>query len=100
MGTDYGWSGQEKAHEDLKHDWVVLRQNIQDYIKGINFGYKKKLKEIGVDFIDAKATFKDKHTVSFNYGSGADQKHELKGKSFVIATGVRPRQYESFPELK
>ncbi len=42
-----------------------MRQNIQDYIKGINFGYKKKLKEIGVDFIDAKATFKDQHTVNF-----------------------------------
>ena len=67
------------------------------YIKGINFGYKKKLKEIGVDFIDAKAQFKDPNTVQFQYASGD---HQLKAKAFVIATGVRPRHYESLPELK
>jgi len=100
MGEDYGWGKytSDTGHS-LENNWEVLRQNIQDYIKGINFGYKKKLKEIGVDFIDAKALFKDPHTVQFQYGSDK-QGHELKAKAFVIATGVRPRQYESLPELK
>ena len=97
MGADYGWG--EQVNGELKNDWGVLRQNIQDYIKGINFGYKKKLKEIGVDFIDAKASFKDANTVHFEYGTDR-QGHELRAKSFVIATGVRPRHYEAFPELK
>jgi thioredoxin reductase (NADPH) len=96
MAEDYGWGHKS---EDLKHDWEVLRENIQNYIKGINFGYKKKLKEIGVDFIDARAKFKDPNTVAFEFGTDK-QAHELKAKSFVIAAGVRPRQYENFPELK
>ena len=64
MGEDYGWGKYTSDNGgNLQNDWGVLRQNIQDYIKGINFGYKKKLKEIGVDFIDAKALFKDANTV-------------------------------------
>jgi hypothetical protein len=40
---------------------------VQNYIKSINFGYKSKLKELGIDFIDARATFKDEFTVEFSY---------------------------------
>jgi len=64
MGEDYGWGQQASP---LESNWQVLRQNIQDYIKGINFSYKKKLKEIGVDFVEARAKFKDPHTVEFEY---------------------------------
>ena len=46
-----------------------MRKNIQNYIKGINYGYKNKLKEIGVDYIDARASFKDEYTVEFEYGA-------------------------------
>ncbi len=99
MGEDYGWIKKDQKIE-LKNEWPVLRNNIQNYIKGINFGYKNKLKEIGVDFIDARATFKDEFTVEFQYGSGLKQNHELKAKNFVIAAGVRPRHYESIPELR
>jgi ribosomal protein L6P/L9E len=58
MGEDYGWTA-EGAQQPLKlrNDWGVLRENIQNYIKGINFGYKKKLKEIEVDYINARAAF-------------------------------------------
>jgi thioredoxin reductase (NADPH) len=85
MGEDYGWGNHS---DNLENNWDALRSNIQNYIKGINFGYKKKLKEIGVDFIESKAKFRDPHTVEFEYSK---ESHELKAKSFVIATGVRPR---------
>lgn len=85
MAEDYGW-GQQR--DPLENNWEALRTNIQNYIKGINFGYKKKLKEIGVDFVESRAKFKDQHTVEFEFGK---QGHELRAKSFVIATGVRPR---------
>jgi thioredoxin reductase (NADPH) len=94
MAEDYGWGQQS---DPLENNWEALRTNIQNYIKGINFGYKKKLKEIGVDFVESRAKFKDQHTVEFEFGK---QGHELRAKSFVIATGVRPRQYEALPELK
>ena len=92
MGEDYGWQGKVA----LRNDWGTLRDNIQNYIKGINFGYKKKLKEIDVDYVNARAAFKDAKTVVFSLPSGA---YELKAKSFVIAAGVRPRMYEGLPEL-
>ena len=92
MGEDYGWTGKLA----LRNDWGTLRENIQNYIKGINFGYKKKLKQIDVDYVNARAAFKDAHTVAFSLPSGA---YELKARSFVIATGVRPRMYEGLPEL-
>lgn len=67
MSEDYGWG----SPTDPVNDWQTLRTNIQNYIKGINFGYKKKLKEIGVDFIEARAKFKDPHSVEFEYSNGS-----------------------------
>lgn len=68
MAEDYGWPKVEHKKLEKEHNWQVLRQNIQNYIKGINYGYKNKLKDIGVDFIEARATFKDEYTVEFEYG--------------------------------
>jgi thioredoxin reductase (NADPH) len=97
MAEDYGWRSEDAKIGELKSDWTAIRGNIQNYIKGINFGYKNKLKEIGVDYINAKAAFMDPHTVDFEFEK---KRHELKAKNFVIAAGVRPRMYESLPELK
>jgi len=58
----------------LQHSWEILRNNVQNYIKGINFGYKMKLKEIEVDFVDAKGIFKDQNTVEFNYPKSSKDK--------------------------
>ena len=67
MGEDYGWKNKDQSKIEVHNEWEVLRSNIQNYIKGINFGYKNKLKEIGVDYINAKATFKDQHTIDFEF---------------------------------
>lgn len=61
------------------------------------------MKDIGVDYVNAKASFLDPHTITFDYQpstSGLATKHELNAKTFVIAAGVRPRQYETLPELR
>ena len=34
------------------HDWVALRQSVQDYIKGLNFGYRVALREAGVVYLN------------------------------------------------
>ncbi len=39
-------------------------KNIQDHIKRINFAYVGKMREIGVDYINARAAFKDDHTLT------------------------------------
>jgi thioredoxin reductase (NADPH) len=55
------------------------------------------MKELEVDYVNAKASFADPNTVEFTLNGNT---HNLRAKSFVIASGVRPRQYETVPELK
>lgn len=94
MLEDYGWKAtQETKYE---HDWDVLRTNIQNHIKAINFGYRTKMSEIDVDYINAFAKFEDKETVKFQIGQ---DEHEIKAKNFVIAAGNRPRDYPGIPDL-
>ena len=61
MAKDFGWEGEIKD----QHNWQTLRNGIQNYIKGINFGYKSKMSEIGVDFVNAYAKFTNPNEVEF-----------------------------------
>ncbi len=66
MAESYGW----KIDYPEKVDWKQLRNNVQDHIKSINFGYKKSMREISVDYVNAKATLGEQlsdgaHTVEF-----------------------------------
>ena len=65
MSTDYGWKTSISETEVPDHNWEVLRENVQNYIKGINFSYKGRMSEIGVDYINAKAQFVDERTIKF-----------------------------------
>jgi len=59
--------------------------------------------ELGIDYINAKASFADEKTVKFIYKdplASSDEKgteYNLKAKNFVIAVGGRPRQYPEIP---
>ena len=76
---------------------------MQGYIKQINFGYVSKMGELGIDYINAKASFADEKTVKFMYKdpmASADdpgKEYQLKGKNFLIAVGGRPRQHPAIP---
>lgn len=60
---DFGW----KANHNSQHDWTTLRNNVQGYIKSINFSYNKKFVTEGIDYINARASFFDANTVEFSY---------------------------------
>ena len=55
------------------------------------------MSELGIDYINARASFADGNSVTFNYkdplaaatDSGKD--YTLRAKNFVIAVGGRPR---------
>lgn len=85
MAPDYGWDISLK-NEQVK--WEVLRENVQNYIKATNFGYVSKMREVGADYIEAKASLGPSNQVEFNF-DGKDYK--LKAKNIVVATGGRPR---------
>lgn len=98
MLKDYGWKVDGKEEHKHEHEWTTLRDNVQNHIKSINFGYKSKLKELDIDYINAKAIFEDDKHVSFTYGSDGKE-YKLQGKNFLIAAGNRPRFYPGLADL-
>lgn len=89
----FGWQfdfneDSSKKEKLLKHfSWEVLRGNVQDYIKSLNFGYKSQLGSLGIDYINAQARFKDRNTLEYEL---KDEKNEVRFKYCIICTGGRP----------
>jgi len=81
--ASYGWEGQS-----VTHNWETLRQNVQDHIKGINFGYKVALREEGVTYINKLGKFVDNHTLECIDAKG--KVVNITGARFVVAVGGRP----------
>ena len=96
MLNSYGWKVDENHKHE--HEWTTLRENIQNHIKAINFGYKSKLKELDIDYINAMAKFDDDKSVVFTYGSD-EKEYKLQAKNFLIAAGNRPRFYPGLADL-
>jgi pyruvate/2-oxoglutarate dehydrogenase complex dihydrolipoamide dehydrogenase (E3) component len=52
------------------------------------------MNDLDIDYVNAKASFKDQNTVKFSYKGLMEtevKSYELKGKNFLIAAGGRPR---------
>ncbi|CAD8124401.1 unnamed protein product [Paramecium sonneborni] len=92
----YGWTSsfQEQV------DWNILIENIQNHIKGLNYGYKGNLQKQGILYLNDQATFKDNHTLIYGKPDDliAQDKNKLKELKFrycVISTGGRPTKLKS-----
>lgn len=59
MLKDYGWQVPEGV--SYTHEWTVLRDNIQNHIKAINYAYNNKMREVGADYINAFASFENQN---------------------------------------
>lgn len=114
---DYGWSLSEKNHyfqEESKiqqfrkesFSWDNLVSNIQAYIKSTNFGYKAKMQEYSIPYVNALATLCDKNTILFSpkyeviqnfvRNNVLPEKPEenfgkISADYIVVATGGRPQ---------
>lgn len=80
----YGWIG-----TPAKHDWNTLRQNVQDHIKGLNFGYKVSLREEKITYHNKLGKFIDEHTIECTDNKGKTS--QITGARFVVAVGGRPQ---------
>lgn len=87
-----GWE-----HEKPQHDWEKMILNINNHIRGINFGYKAELRKKGIKSYDKYATFVDPHTVQLMDKKGRTEL--VSANHFVIAVGGRP-QYPDIPGAK
>lgn len=45
------------------HEWATLVENVQMYIKSLNWGYRVALKDATVTYLNEYARFVDKHTI-------------------------------------
>jgi thioredoxin reductase (NADPH) len=80
----YGWQGADA----ITHDWGIMRQNIQDHIKGLNFGYRVQLREKGVQYMNKLGRFVDANTLEVTDKKG--KKDTITARRFVVAVGGRP----------
>ncbi|KAG7346711.1 NADPH-glutathione reductase [Nitzschia inconspicua] len=68
--------------------WNVVKDNIQNYIRSLNFKYRVRLREKSVQYINKLATFKDAHTVELVDKKGRTS--EVTASRFLVAVGGRP----------
>jgi thioredoxin reductase (NADPH) len=68
--------------------WNVARDNIQNYIRSLNFKYRVRLREKSVQYFNKLATFKDPHTVELVDKKG--RTNEITSSRFLVAVGGRP----------
>jgi len=68
--------------------WKTARMNIQNYIRGLNFKYRVRLREKSVQYLNKLASFKDAHTLEVEDKKGA--KSDITASRVLIAVGGRP----------
>ena len=108
FGWDLGINQDANNQTELfaKFKWSVLRTNVQNYIKGLNYGYKSNLDSDGVTYLNALAAFKDANTLY--HSSDVDQLRsaidhsteceEVKFRFCVVCTGGRPTSLGSIED--
>jgi thioredoxin/glutathione reductase (selenoprotein) len=85
-----GW----KNLDDAKNDWPTMVRNVDQYIRSLNFNYKKELVDAPVEYINAYASFKDPHTIAYETKKG--EKKEITADQVLVVVGGRPR-YPDIP---
>ncbi|KAF8375942.1 trxr-1 [Pristionchus pacificus] len=91
----FGWKLPPKA--EIVHDWKILKQNVQDHIGSLNWGYRVALREKTVNYVNGYGVFTGTHEISATDKKGKVTK--LTADRFLLATGLRPR-YPEIPGAK
>lgn len=94
--AEYGWRSNGETTHHLTHNWETLREKVQDHIKGINFGYRVKLREVGITYLKKLGKFIDAHTIECTDDKGKTQ--NITAANFVIAVGGRPSAIPNLSE--
>uniref|UniRef100_A0A8C9FDP1 Thioredoxin reductase 2 n=1 Tax=Pavo cristatus TaxID=9049 RepID=A0A8C9FDP1_PAVCR len=81
----YGWSIAHPVH----HNWSVMAQAVQNYVKSLNWGHRVQLQDKKVKYFNMKGSFSDSHTVCGIAKGGKET--ALTAENIVIATGGRPK---------
>ncbi|KAL7486281.1 hypothetical protein ACHAW6_011874 [Cyclotella cf. meneghiniana] len=84
------WMGfsQDVHDEEEKHNWEILKTNVQNHIRGLNFKYRVDLREKNVTYLNMLGKFLDSHTIETVDKKG--NKGTITSSRFLIAVGGRP----------
>ena len=88
----YGWKQQAADAAAPVHDWQTLRENVQDHIKGLNFGYRVALREGNVKYENKLGRFTGLNSLELTDAKGVKQ--TVTAARFVVAVGGRPTPLE------
>ena len=86
------------AVDDTQHKstvavrWEILRENVQNYIRGLNFKYRVALREKEVTYLNKLGTFVDAHTIEATDKKGRSSL--VTAARVLICTGGRPAPLE------
>uniref|UniRef100_A0A8D0HGC1 Thioredoxin reductase 2 n=1 Tax=Sphenodon punctatus TaxID=8508 RepID=A0A8D0HGC1_SPHPU len=81
----YGWNISQSIH----HDWSIMSQAVQNYVKSLNWGHRVQLQDKKVKYFNVKGSFVDAHTVRGLTKAGKETL--ISAENIVIATGGRPK---------
>ncbi|EOA97359.1 Thioredoxin reductase 3, partial [Anas platyrhynchos] len=81
----YGW----QYEEQVKHNWEIMVEAIQNYIGSLNWGYRLSLREKSVTYLNSYGEFVEPHKIKATNRKGQVTYHTAE--TFVLATGERPR---------
>lgn len=78
--TSYGWpeprtSAAGGGGASAAHSWETLKDNVQDHIKSLNFGYRVQLREVGVDYLNALGRLVGPNSVECTNAKGKKRGH-------------------------
>lgn len=96
--ASYGISvGETNGGDEIKEakttvQWEVLRDNIQNYIRSLNFKYRVSLREKEVMYLNKLGKFVDKNTIEATDKKGKTSM--ITASRFLIAVGGRPTQLD------
>ena len=68
--------------------WETLRENVQNYIRGLNFKYRVAFREKEVTYLNKLGTFIDEHTIEVTDKKGRSS--QITAARVLICTGGRP----------
>lgn len=72
--------------------WSVLKDNVQNYIRSLNFKYRVRLREKEVSYLNKLATFVDPNTIEVTDKKGRTS--TMTSSRFLVAVGGRPTPLE------
>eukprot|EP00584_Thalassiosira_punctigera_P002476 CAMPEP_0172539508 /NCGR_PEP_ID=MMETSP1067-20121228/10703_1 /TAXON_ID=265564 ORGANISM="Thalassiosira punctigera, Strain Tpunct2005C2" /NCGR_SAMPLE_ID=MMETSP1067 /ASSEMBLY_ACC=CAM_ASM_000444 /LENGTH=638 /DNA_ID=CAMNT_0013325207 /DNA_START=198 /DNA_END=2114 /DNA_ORIENTATION=- len=82
------WMGMSQDDEGGEHSWEMLKTNVQNHIRGLNFKYRVDLRENEVTYLNQLGSFVDAHTIETVDKKG--KKGTVTFSRCLVAVGGRP----------